>query len=209
MTRRCVAISIATVIAIAIALGVGLGVGLRDDDDGKKFVYGNTRLTGMSASEWNADANAAPRFKRGVAALSTMVSASDVTVTSVTDVARRRAARRLLASNSKVDVAFSIATRDAAARTSVKTTLEGTTATVLKDALVAEGLAVSAVTVVSVAVDAPAPAPTPTPTPTPPTTTPPTTPTPPPASGVLTGTARQNAFAAAVSTSKISLLPPQ
>ena len=224
MTRRCVAISIATVIAIAIALGVGLGVGLRDDSEQKTFVYGNTRLTGMSASEWNADANAATRFKRGVATLSTMVSASDVTVTSVTDVARRRAARRLLASNSKVDVAFSIATRDAAARTSVKTTLEGTTATVLKDALVAEGLAVSAVTVVSVAVDAPAPAPTPTPTTTPPTTptptttpptttppttTPPTTPTPPPASGVLTGTARQNAFAAAVSTSKISLLPPQ
>ena len=110
MGKRCVFATIATIVAVAIALGVGLGLGLKSDDAAAGvFVYGETELTGFSSSEFNGNPNNALNFRRGVASLSSTVEYNDVTITSVTDVARRRAAlRKILAVSSRVKIAFNV-----------------------------------------------------------------------------------------------------
>ena len=161
MGKRCVFATIATIVAVAIALGVGLGLGLKSDDAAAGvFVYGETELTGFSSSEFNGNPNNALNFRRGVASLSSTVEYNDVTITSVTDVARRRAAlRKILAVSSRVKIAFNVAVSDATEQTSVKTTYQAVTPTQLTTALTGQGLSVTAATAPTVTVTAPAPAP--------------------------------------------------
>ena len=159
MGKRCVFATIATIVAVAIALGVGLGLGLKSDDAAAGvFVFGETELTGFSSSEFNGNPNNALNFRRGVASLSNTVEYNDVTITSVTDVARRRAAlRKILAVSSRVKIAFNVAVSDATEQTNVKTTYQAVTPTQLKTALTGQGLSVTAATAPTVTVTAPAP----------------------------------------------------
>jgi len=199
MGKRCVFATIATIVAIAIALGVGLGLGLKSDDAAAGtgiYVYGDTQLTGFTKSAFEADANNALKFRRGIASLSTTVEYTDVTITSVTDLARRRAAlRKLLAVNSRVSIAFNVAVSDATEQTSVKTTYQAVTPTTLKTALTGQGLPVTAATAPTVTVTAPAPAPAPTPTPA--------------AVSGLSAAARSNAIAAALNPPKVTMIPSE
>ena len=192
MGKRCVFATIATIVAVAIALGVGLGLGLKSDDAAAGvFVYGETELTGFSSSEFNGNPNNALNFRRGVASLSSTVEYNDVTITSVTDVARRRAAlRKILAVSSRVKIAFNVAVSDATEQTSVKTTYQAVTPTQLTTALTGEGLSVTAATAPTVTVTAPAPAPSA-----------------PAAVSSLSAAARSSAIAAALNPTPISVIP--
>ena len=192
MGKRCVFATIATIVAVAIALGVGLGLGLKSDDAAAGvFVYGETELTGFSSSEFNGNPNNALNFRRGVASLSSTVEYNDVTITSVTDVARRRAAlRKILAVSSRVKIAFNVAVSDATEQTSVKTTYQAVTPTQLTTALTGQGLSVTAATAPTVTVTAPAPAPSA-----------------PAAVSSLSAAARSSAIAAALNPTPISVIP--
>uniref|UniRef100_A0A7R9XQW0 Uncharacterized protein n=1 Tax=Ostreococcus sp. 'lucimarinus' TaxID=242159 RepID=A0A7R9XQW0_9CHLO len=192
MGKRCVFATIATIVAVAIALGVGLGLGLKSDDAAAGvFVFGETELTGFSSSEFNGNPNNALNFRRGVASLSSTVEYNDVTITSVTDVARRRAAlRKILAVSSRVKIAFNVAVSDATEQTSVKTTYQAVTPTQLKTALTGQGLSVTAATAPTVTVTAPAPAPSA-----------------PAAVSSLSAAARSSAIAAALNPTPISVIP--
>ena len=99
-------------LAIAIALGVGLGIGLRKDGAAAGiYVYGETTLTGFNKAEFESSTSNELNFRKGIASLSSTVDVADVSVTSVTDVARRRrrnALRRMLAVTSRVKIDFTI-----------------------------------------------------------------------------------------------------
>jgi len=190
MGKRCVFATIATIVAVAIALGVGLGLGLKSDDAAAGvIVYGETELTGFSSSEFNGNPNNALNFRRGVASLSSTVEYNDVTITSVTDVARRRAAlRKILAVSSRVKIAFNVAVSDATEQTSVKTTYQAVDSTQLTTALTGQGLSVTAATAPTVTVTAPAPSA-------------------PAAVSSLSAAARSSAIAAALNPTPISVIP--
>ena len=198
-SRRCAGVLGVCALVIAIALGVGLGVGLRKDDDAAGiYVYGDTTLTGFNKAEFESSASNALNFRKGVAALSSTVNVADVSITSVTDVARRRrrnALRRMLAVTSRVNVDFSIKAETKAEQTTVKSAYVAVTPTALLTALTAEGLSVTSVTTITATESAPSPS-----------ATPPATP---PATGVteLVGVAKKNAVAAALQPKPVTLVP--
>jgi len=188
-------IVVACAVVAAIALGLGLGLGLiKDDTAAGVYVYGDTTLTGFNKAEFESSASNALNFRKGVAALSSTVDVADVSITSVTDVARRRrrnALRRMLAVTSQVNVDFTIKVETNAEQTTVKATYVAVTPAVLLTALNNEGLSVTSVTTITATVLAPSP------------------PATPPATGVteLVGVAKKKAVAAALNLKPVALVP--
>ena len=143
-SRRCAGVLGVCALAIAIALGVGLGIGLRKDGAAAGiYVYGETTLTGFNKAEFESSASNELNFRKGIASLSSTVDVADVSVTSVTDVARRRrrnALRRMLAVTSRVKIDFTIKVATNAEQSTVKSTYVAVTSAALQTALTNEGL---------------------------------------------------------------------
>ena len=196
-SRRCAGVLGVCALAIAIALGVGLGIGLRKDGAAAGiYVYGETTLTGFNKAEFESSASNELNFRKGIASLSSTVDVADVSVTSVTDVARRRrrnALRRMLAVTSRVKIDFTIKVATNAEQTTVKSTYVAVTSAALQTALTNEGLSVTSATTITVTVSAPSPPAT----------------SLPPATGVteLVGAAKKNAIAAALKPEPMTLVP--
>ena len=185
-SRRCAGILGVCALAIAIALGVGLGIGLRKDGAAAGiYVYGETTLTGFNKAEFESSASNELNFRKGIASLSSTVDVADVSVTSVTDVARRRrrnALRRMLAVTSRVKIDFTIKVATNAEQTTVKSTYVAVTSAALQTALTNEGLSVTSATTITVTVSG---------------------------TGVteLVGAAKKNAIAAALKPKPMTLVP--